>query len=411
MKSLLFLIICDILFFSSRGQADNLDYFVSHAISNSPLLKDYNSQIRSISLDSQILRATLKPQVNGISNNSYAPIVKGYGYDEVITNGQQISTLLQVSKSFLGSKTIASQIASLQLQSQAIANAIKMSEQEVIKTVTDQYITTYGEQLQIDFNREIDLLLEKEDSLLKKMTQQNVFRQTDYLAFTVTVQQQTLNTLQLEIQYNFDYTTLNYLAGIVDTLNNRLRDPQLSRDVQGEFYGSVFYRQFELDSMKLTNDRLMAGLAYRPKISAYADGGYNSSMTFTPYKNFGTSVGLSVTIPIYDGKQKKLQYSKINIQETNRAFKKDYFIRQHDQQILQLVQQLNATNELIGRIDKQIKYTQALITANEKLLASGDIKLTDFILSLNTYISAKNLITQNYISRLKIINQLNYWNR
>lgn len=411
MKRIIVLCLCVVVSFNSIAQRNNLDYFVSQAIANSPLIKDYNNQVRSFSLDSQIIRASLKPQVNGISTNSYAPIIKGWGYDEVISNGQQLSALIQVSKSFLSSKTIASQISSLQIQSQAIANTVKMSEQDVIKTITDQYIVTYGEQLQLDYNNEINGLLKKEDSLLKILTQNNVYRQTDYLSFAVTVQQQLLITSQLEVQYNFDHAALNYLAGIVDTSISRLEDPQLSSRNFGDFTTSVFYKQFVLDSLKLANDRMLIDLTYRPKINAYADGGYNSSLTFKPYKNFGASVGLNLTIPIYDGKQKKLQYAKIDLQERTRTYKRDFFIQQHDQQVLQLMQQLSATNRLIDQINKQIKYTETLITVNEKLLATGDIRLTDFILSLNNYFTAKNLVTQNYISRLKIINQLNYWSR
>lgn len=411
MKRIIVLCLCAAVSFNLIAQRNNLDYFVSQAIANSPLIKDYNNQVRSFSLDSQIIRASLKPQVNGISTNSYAPIVKGWGYDEVISNGQQVSALIQVSKSFLSTRTIASQLSSLQIQSQAIANNVRMTEQDVIKTITDQYIVTYGEQLQLDYSNEINELLRKEDSLLKILTQNNVYRQTDYLSFAVTVQQQLLTTSQLEVQYNFDHAALNYLAGIVDTTISRLEDPQLGSKNFGDFTTSVFYRQFVLDSLKLANDRMLIDLTYRPKINAYADGGYNSSLTFKPYKNFGTSVGLSLTIPIYDGKQKKLQYAKIDLQERTRIYKRDFFIQQHDQQVLQLMQQLNATNRLIDLINKQIKYTETLITVNEKLLATGDIRLTDFILSLNNYFTAKNLVTQNYISRLKIINQLNYWSR
>jgi glutaredoxin 2 len=116
-------------------------------------------------------------------------------------------------------------------------------------------------------------------------------------------------------------------------------------------------------------------------------------------------------VPIYDGRQKRLQYAKIDIQERTRLVKKDFFLRQRNQQILQLMQQLNATNKLIDQINKQIKYTETLIGVNEKLLATGDIRLTDFILTLHNYFDAKNLVTQNYISRLKIVNQLNYWGR
>jgi Outer membrane efflux protein len=220
-----------------------------------------------------------------------------------------------------------------------------------------------------------------------------------------------LNTSQLAIQYNFDYAGLNYLAGIVDTATAALEDPQLNSLTFGDYTNSIFYHQFVLDSLKLANDRLLIGLTYRPKINAYADGGYNSSLTYKPYKNFGTSIGLNVTIPIYDGRQKKLQFAKIDIQERTRLNKKDFFLMQRNQQILQLMQQLNATNKLIDQINKQIKYTETLITVNEKLLATGDIRLTDFILTLNNYFNARNLVTQNYISRLKIVNQLNYWSR
>jgi len=411
MKRSFILLLCAIISSASWSQKNNLAYFVSQATANSPLLKDYNNQLLSFSLDSQIIRASLRPQVNGISNNSYAPIIKGWGYDEVITNGQQISALIQISKSFLSNKTIASQIAGLQVQSRAIANTIKMSEQDVIKTITDQYIATYGEQLQLDFNYEINTLLKREDSLLKKLTQDNVFKQSEYLAFVVTLQQQLLTTSQLDVQYRFDYAALNYLAGITDTTTQRLENPELNYKSFGDFTSSVFYHQFVLDSLKLVNDRMLVDLTYRPKITAYGDGGYNSSLTYKPYKNFGASVGVNLTIPIYDGRQKKLQYSKIDLQERTRTYKRDFFIQQHNQQILQLLQQLNATDGLIDQINKQIKYTETLITVNEKLLATGDIRLIDFVYTLNNYFTAKNLATQNYISRLKIISQLNYWNR
>jgi len=411
MKRVFILLFCTALLFNSRAQQNNLDYFVNQAIANSPLLKDFQNQILSFSLDSQIIRAALKLQVNGISNNSYAPIIKGYGYDEVITNGQQVSALAQVSKSFLGGKTINTQIANLQLQSQAIANSVKMSEQDVIKTVTDQYIVTYGEQLQLDFYNEINGLLRKEDSLLKKLTQDNAFKQNEYLGFVVILQQQLLTTAQLETQYKFDYATLNYLAGIVDTTAARLEDPQLNSKTFGDYTKSIFYQQFVLDSLKLANDRMLVDINYRPKINAYGDVGYNSSLLYLPYRNFGASIGLNVTIPIYDGKQRKLQYAKIDIQDRTRVYRKNFFFQQRNQQILQLMQQLNATDRLIDQIDKQIKYTETLITVNKKLLAAGDIRLTDFILTLSNYFNARNLVTQNHITHLKIVNQLNYWGR
>lgn len=393
------------------AQKKNLDYFLTEALANSPLLKDFQNQRLSLSLDSQIIRAALRPQVNGTSNNLYAPIINGYGYDEAITNGQQVSALIAVSKSFLANKSVAAQLSNLQLQGLIAGNNIKMSEQDIKKAITDQYILTYGEQLQLDYNNHVNELLAREDSILKKLTQDNVYRQTDYLAFVVTKQQQLLSTSQLQTQYVFDYSGLNYLAGIVDTTIQQLEDPHLDLGAYADFTNSIFYRQFVLDSLKLINDKALVDLNYRPKIDAFADAGYNSSLAYLPYKNFGMSVGLNLSIPIYDGRQRKLQYTKISILERTRVSKRDFFVRQHDQQLLQLIQQLNATESLIEQINKQITYTETLITVNERLLATGDIRLTDFILALNNYFNAKNLVTQNYISRLKILNQINYWTK
>ena len=72
---------------------------------------------------------------------------------------------------------------------------------------------------------------------------------------------------------------------------------------------------------------------------------------------------------------------------------------------------MKATGDLIADIDEQVRYSQALIDVNGKLLGTGDAKIADYILALSNYLNAKNLLTQNYITRLQIINQINYWNR
>ncbi|MGI8634012.1 MAG: TolC family protein, partial [Segetibacter sp.] len=62
-------------------------------------------------------------------------------------------------------------------------------------------------------------------------------------------------------------------------------------------------------------------------------------------------------------------------------------------------------------INEQIKYVQTLISANAKLLQTGDIRISDYVLALTNYTNARNILNQNYINRLRIVNQINYWNR
>jgi outer membrane protein TolC len=388
-----------------------LDYYIDQARKNSPLLKDYRNQVLAGQVDSQLIRAGYRPQVTGSSVNTWAPTINGYGYDQAISNGGQFTTVVAVNKTLVGQKHLDAQFETIRLQTQGVSNTAKVSEQDLKKSVTAQYITTYGDLQQLTFNREVYALLQREEALLKELTQKNVYRQTDYLTFLVTLKQEGLLLRQLDIQFRNDHGTLNYLCGIVDTSATLLADPGIQLQTLPDIYTSVFFRQFHLDSLKLRNSRSLVDYSYRPKASLYADGGFSSTFAYQGYKNLGMSFGVSVTVPIYDGHQRKMQYSKLAIAERTRTGYKDFFTSQYSQQIAQLRQQLQATEDLIGQIDDQVKYSQALIDVNGKLLGTGDAKIADYIIALSNYLSAKNLLTQNSITRLQIINQINYWNR
>src|SRR6478735_8725199 len=123
------------------AQEKNLDYYISAGIQNSPLLKDYNNQQQSNQVDSLRIRASLKPQVNGISNNSYAPVISGWGYDNAITNGANISGLITVTKTILSKTNLNTQFESINLQNKALDISGKITEQDFKKAITSQYIT------------------------------------------------------------------------------------------------------------------------------------------------------------------------------------------------------------------------------------------------------------------------------
>jgi len=392
-------------------QGSSLDFYVGQALQNSPLLKDYQNQVLAGQVDSALIKASYLPQVVGNSTNIYAPAIKGYGYDQAISNGGNFTTVVAVTKTLVGQSHLDAQYETIRLQNLGITNTSKVSEQDLKKSVTAQYITAYGDLQQLKFNREIYALLQREEQVLKDLTEKNIYRQTDYLTFVVTLKQEGLLLQQLDIQYRNDHGTLNSLCGINDTSAALLDDPDIRLQSLPDIGNSVFFRQFGLDSLKLRNDRSLINFNYRPKASLYADGGWSSSLQYEPYKNFGVSFGFMVTMPIYDGHQRKMQYSKLDIAERTRTGYKDFFTRQYNQQIAQLTQQLKATEALIGQIDEQVKYSQTLIEVNEKLLGTGDAKIADYVIALTNYLNAKNLLTQNNITRLQIINQINYWNR
>lgn len=405
------LFFCVISCNAGMAQIRTLNDFIREAQQNSPALKEFSNQILSNRLDSMILRATFKTQINFITSNSYSPVVKGYGYDGAITNGANISALVQANKSFFTTGNMSAQYRTIALQNLALADTIRISEQDLKRTVIDLYITTYGDQVALDFNRETYALLQKEEVALKRLTQSGIYKQTDYLTFYVTMQQQGLALSQMQLQYNADYLTLNYLAGIVDTTVYRVQEPGFNDSSQMDFYSSVFYKKFYNDSLLLANRRALINYSYRPRIGAYSDLGYVSSLITGASRNFGFSFGVSLVVPIYDAHQKVFQLRKVTIAENTRLAQKQYFVNQYRQLIAQLNQQLRATDFLVSSIRQQITYANTLIKANAKLLETGDIRITDYVLALNNYLTAQNLLNQNIINRLHITNQINYWNR
>ena len=394
----------------SIGQTKNLDYFINQSLNNDPKFFELHNLILQNRIDSQIIVAGNKLQLTGNGNAYYAPIVNGYGYDMAITNGQQLSALVALNKNIYNKRNLSLQFKSLQLQNDSLNNSSAIYRQDLKKSIITQYITAYGDQLQLNLNDQIIDLLSKEEQILKILTQKNVYKQSDYLSFLVTLQQQQLARNQLMVQYKNDYATLNYLSGIADTTTESLAKPDIHVIENYEPTESPFFFTYKIDSLRIENERLITKVQYRPKVNLFADAGYQSTFILTPYKNFGYSFGINLTVPIFDGHQKQLRFSKLDIQQRTLQKRQQFFNTQYHQQLLQLHQQLKDIESLASNINKQIEYLETLIKVNGKLLETGDIRITDYVLALNNYITAKNLVTQNEIARFQVIEQINYWN-
>lgn len=172
---------------------------------------------------------------------------------------------------------------------------------------------------------------------------------------------------------------------------------------------SVFLKQFEVDSLKISNQNKLINTAYKPAVSLLGDAGYLSTLTYEAHKNFGVSVGLGVSLPIYDGHQKWLQHQKNEAAfATNLAYKTNFY-KQYQQQLLMLNQQLKQTQAVESQLQSQLQIADALIEANKKLLLSGDAQITDFVIAIGNVISINNSIAQTKLNKLQLINEINYW--
>ncbi|WP_300686004.1 TolC family protein [Chryseobacterium sp.] len=406
-----FIVLTTLLFcFSVKAQTEHaLPYFITAAQANSPLLNDYNNQVMSNKIDSLKLRSAYGFIVTGEATAGYSPNIKGWGYDNTLTNGQSLFAGVRVAKEFISRNNLDTRLKAYDTGIAQILAQKNLSIQTLNKQITDQYIATYTSQQRYELSKEIISLLNQEDVVLKKLTQSSVFKQTDYLTFKVTLQQNELTLEQQQAEWQSNYALLNYLCGIVDTHFSPLNAPNIDKALNPiDFKESVYNQSFKADSLKIKNDSEIIKYNYKPKITAFSDGGYQSSFTQTPYKNFGLGVGVGVSIPIYDGHQKKmlLQQNQLALQTRQKYLEQTE--RQYQQQIFQIQNQMEQYYKMIGTANQQINYAKTLVEANAKQLPTGDVRMVDFILSINNLLSLKGNIIQYNATLFNLQNQMQY---
>lgn len=402
-------LICIAVYSHSFAQPKNLDYYISSAINSSPLIADYKNQMRSGSIDSALVKAEYLPQVSASSSAYYAPVINGYGYDQIITNIDQYNSLLNYDQLIFGGTNTENKYKGIGFERMSLENKTKLAEKDIRKDITAQYIIAYGDLQQLNYLKFVEDFLRKGEQVLYILTQKGVYRETDYITYLTTLNQQELQVVQQTVTYQNDIAQLNFLCGNVDTSFTELEDPGLKVTNDHDGLNSVFLKQYKLDSMILVNKSDDVDFSYRPKLSLHVDAGFNSTFQLTAYKNFGASVGLNFTYSLFDGNQRGLQKLKIGLEQQTNAKYKELFMKQYNQQIAQLQQQLSGAEQLIEQANDAIRNVEDLMYANQKLLAAGDMRVADLIIAINNYLAASNIARQNMINKYQIINQINYW--
>ena len=76
-----------------------------------------------------------------------------------------------------------------------------------------------------------------------------------------------------------------------------------------------------------------------------------------------------------------------------------------------LHQKLNQYSGIERQLKSQLEITNALVDAYKKLLLSGNVQVTDYVIAIGNLITINNSISQNNINKLQTINEINYWSK
>jgi outer membrane protein TolC len=393
---------------AAYSQTRDLDFYLNEAVRNSPLLNDYRNQINQAGTDSLIIGATRKPFIEAKSSLLYSPYYHNFGYDDVITDGGNYTAVLGVSQNIFNKKAVNNRYAAVEIQKRSVNNSTKISTNELKKIITDQYLTAFSDYSDYIFNKNFLELFLKENEILKQFVKNGVVKQTDYLSFLVESQTQEILVNQIKNQYVKDLLTLSQLCGINDTSWYELSEPDLQIHGSPEIGKSPSFIQYKIDSIRIENEKLAIDIQYKPKINWFADAGFLTSNPWNFYRHFGYSAGVSLNIPVYDGKQKTLSKQKLEFDENSRKGYENNFSKQYFQQVQQLDIELKSLNEMSVRISNQLKTSEQLVTALKDQLEAGNIQMTEYINAVKNFKTASRNINLINIQKLQVINQMNF---
>jgi outer membrane protein TolC len=393
---------------SAYNQSRDLDFYLKQAVQNSPLLNDYRNQVKSSYADSLLIRAAKKPLVEAKSQLLYSPVYHNFGYDEVVTDGGNYTAVMGISQPVFNKREINNKFKAVDLQKRAINNSTQISINELNKIITDQYLTSFSGYTDFIFNKNFLDLLVKENEIVKQFVKGGVAKQTDYLTLLVETQSQEILVNQLKSQYRKNLILLGQLSGLNDSAWYDLADPKIEIRGTADIGKSPSYIQYKIDSIRIENEKMAIDIRYRPKVNWFADAGFLTSNPWNFYKHFGYSAGLSLNIPVYDGKKRGIEKQKLELNENSRQAYQNTFYKQYFQQIQQLNLDLKALNVMSAQVENQLKTSQQLVDIFKEQLEAGIIQMTEYINAIKNFKTTSRNINLIYIEKLQVINQMNF---
>lgn len=315
-----------------------------------------------------------------------------------------------MSQALLNRRESSNRYHSVGIQRQSAVNSSRISGAELKKIITEQYLVSYMDYNDLNFNKSFLGLAYKENEVIGQFVISGLARQTDLLSLQIETQTLEILVNQLKNQFEKDIRLLNQLCGLNDTGLCELVLPDLELKYKGEITKSPLFNQYRIDSLRIANEMAAIDIKYRLRMNWFADAGFLTSSPWNFYRHFGYSAGVSLSIPVYDGRQKVKEKQKLSLAETTRANYQDNFRKQYSQQIKQLTDELKSLQSLSTQFEAQLKTSEQLVTALKAQLESGIIQMTEFINAIRNYRDINKNLSNNRIRIQQVINELNYLN-
>lgn len=425
MKNTLFVLL---VFITTIGfSQNNLPNYISLAKKNSPLISDYQNQTKANLLDNERLKALYtKPQIGLTANYLFSPIISTddnktsfvpnsnggttnyYGYDLAYSNGGTYQAMLNVTQPLFNGKRYKTASEQLNITSQVNQNNSKLTQHDIEKIVTDQYILCLQDIKQTQYAESMLKLLENQKNILQKLVQSSIYKQSDLSLLNIEYQNFLAQYTTFKANYQRDLMDLNTICGIDDTTLVQLQKNDLV--LNETISDSMFLEKYRLDSLNLIALQKTFELKYKPQLNFFANTGLNAVYAPSILNRFGISAGLSFTYNFYDGNQKAINRNKTQVLEQSILSYKNNFVTQNTVRKSKILTELKSYTDRSTIIQQQLKDYELLLNSYTKEILSGQLSIINYTTVLKSVAIVQRDYTLLQSQQQSLINTYNYWN-
>ena len=404
------------------AQKYDLTYFLNQAEKNFATIKENQNLLKIGDLQSEIIKAQNSGfLVNATSDVLFAPFFdsngkaievtttpssNAYGYDAGITNGGLYSAQINITKNLFNRTSVAN----LLLQNRVLNNSISLNSEDfrhnLIKNITDSYIAIYQLQLQRQFQIATISDFKNRLKVVELLVKKGILQQSDYLLLQLDIDTKQIELQQTSTNLEISKSQLQTMSGMAKVEINQIEIPSVSAL---NFLDKPFIqKKFENDSLQIMANQKVFENQYKPQISLYGNAGLNAVEITDMYRKIGASAGVRLSIPIYDGHQRKVNAEQNLLRTENLSSYKEISDLQRENNITQINTQISENEKALALLQNQQKKYEQILEIYKGKLVQGQISIVEYLNLMQTYRMSVYTILQAQTNHWLLQSQLNY---
>ena len=424
--------LCSILMFvsvsipsESQTVKHSLDFYLDKAVHCSPLQLDKDNQTAILSNERQYLKSVYTHAQTLLTGNYlFVPIIEKnngttsfkwnaqsandyYGYDLGVSNGN-LQYGVTWTQPLLGNSLYKAAESQINVQQDILYNNIRLNQHDIERNVIDQYILCMLDRNQIDFADSISGLLSTQADFITRLARAGQAKQSNIQI--IGIEQKSNDEMKVSYlqSYHNHLMEMNAFCCIRDTDTVDLEKISINKNI--EAIESQFLKKYDLDSANVIASKRIFDTKYKPQLNLFTNLGMQTAHYSSMYKNFGMSAGLTFSMVLSDGRQKKIKQREAEAALLSITIYKDNLMKQNEIRRDQCSHTIIDFDTRIQLLDTQLNEYNKLLDISQKEIRAGQMSVFDYITTLKNIISTKQQKMVVEANRQLAINAYNYYN-